>query len=183
MNRIIIYGPIAAGKLTVATEVASLTNYKLFNNHTILNSIATLFPFEDPNLNKIRMRLGRKYRLEMFEEAAKAQVDFITTLIISSSDSFSFIRESIKLIEKHGGHVHIVQLRPSIDAILKRVDSASRKGIKIDSIKRLKEELKSNPMLFDNFPDIEHLVIDNTNLQPKEAALRITNYCKLGIDN
>ena len=174
-----IYGPIAAGKLTVATELASLTNYKLFDNHTILNAIAVLFPFDNPNLNKIRMRLGRKYRLEMFEEAAKAQVDFITTLIIGNADSFSFIRESIELIEKHGGHVQIVQLRPSINSVLERVESESRKGLKVDTINRLKEELKLRPMQFDNFPDIEHLAIDNTTLQPKEAASRIVSYYKL----
>ena len=105
MNLVIIYGPTAAGKLTVAKELAALTGYTLFDNHVIIDAIATLFPFEDSSLNKIRMTLSRKYRLEMTAGAAKAGVNFITTLIIGSPDSFDFIRESKAVVERNSGNV------------------------------------------------------------------------------
>lgn len=175
-----IYGPTASGKLSVAKELADITGYRLLDNHTILNAIVALFPFDDPALNTIRMRLGRKYRLEMFEEAAKAGVDFITTLIIGGPDSFAFMREAKAMVEEHGGHVLIVQLHPTLEAVMERVESESREGIKVASRNHLQKELISRPMQFDKFPDTEHLVIDNTDLQPREAALRVADYYSLG---
>jgi len=173
MNFVMMYGPTAAGKLSVSKELADITGYKLLDNHTILNAIATLFPFEDPTLNTIRMRLGRKYRLEMFEEAAKAGVDFITTLIIGGPDSFVFIREVKAAVEKHDGHVLIVQLHPTLEAVMERVESESRKGVKVASRSHLQKEFANRPMQFDTFPDTEHLVIDNSHLQSREVALQI----------
>ena len=179
MHFVVIYGPTAAGKLSVATELAKFTGYKLLDNHRILNAVAALFPFEDPTLNPIRARLGRKFRLEMFEEAAIAGVDFITTLVIVGPDSFQFIREAKAAVERHQGAVSIVQLRPSLDTIMQRVESASRQGIKVASRTHLQRELTNKPMQFDTFPDQPHLIIDNSQLSPQEVAVKIKSCYKL----
>lgn len=179
MNFVLLYGPTAAGKLSVANELVDLTGYKLLDNHTVLNTIAALFPFEDPKLNEIRRRLGRRMRLELFEEAAQAGVNFISTCIIGNSDSFAFIKEARTAVERHGGKVYIVQLRPSREAIMERVSSASRKGVKISTVEHLERELTRRPMQFDTLPGIEHISIDNTKLQPRSVALQIIAHHQL----
>ena len=180
MNFIMVYGPTAAGKLTVAKELRKITGYKLLDNHTILNAIAALFPFEDPKLNKIRMHLGRKFRLEMFEAAAEADVDFITTLIIGGLDSFTFMREAKSAVESHGGHVIIVQLCPTLEAVMERVQSESRKGVKVASKEHLKKELTNRPLQFEKFPDVDHLTLNNTYIEPEDVASQIVEYYHLG---
>jgi hypothetical protein len=179
MNFVLLYGPTAAGKLSVANELVGLTGYKLLDNHKVLNTIAALFPFEDPKLNKIRTRLGRRFRLELFEEAAIAGVDFISTCIISSPDSFAFIKEAKAAVERHGSDVHIVQLRPTREALMERVASESRKGVKVCSAEHLERELVQKPMQFDTLPGIEHMIIDNTNLQPRVVAAQIVLHYQL----
>jgi len=179
MNFVLLYGPTAAGKLSVANELVDLTGYKLLDNHTVLNAVAALFPFEDPRLNKIRMRLGRRFRLELFEEGAVAGVDFISTCIISSPDSFAFIKEAKAAVERHGGHVCIVQLRPSREAVMERVASESRKGVKVSSVEHLERELAQKPMQFDTLPGIEHMIIDNTELRPRVVASQIVSHYQL----
>lgn len=179
MNFVVIYGPTAAGKLSVAKELKHITGYKLLDSHSVLNPIAELFPFEDPELNEIRKRLGRKFRLELFEEAAKAGVDFITTLIIATPDSFAVMREAKTAVERYGGQTLFVQLLPSHEAIMERVESESRRGVKLASREGLEQFLIDNPMQFETFPDVEHLVIDNTHLEPQEVARQIASHYRL----
>jgi tRNA uridine 5-carbamoylmethylation protein Kti12 len=45
MELIIIHGPPAAGKLTVANEVAKLTGFKVFHNHLSIDCVKPVFEF------------------------------------------------------------------------------------------------------------------------------------------
>ncbi len=42
MRLVLIHGPAAAGKLTVAREVARLTGAALFHNHLVVDAVAAL---------------------------------------------------------------------------------------------------------------------------------------------
>jgi tRNA uridine 5-carbamoylmethylation protein Kti12 len=45
MKLVFIYGPPAAGKLTVATELSRLTGFKLFHNHVSIQFVESLFEY------------------------------------------------------------------------------------------------------------------------------------------
>lgn len=173
MKLIFIYGPPAAGKSTVANELAKLTGYNVFQNHQVLGLLSTIFPFENSELSDIRKRLSRKLRLEIYAEAAKANVSFITTFGMSGSKYFDFFREIKDVIEASGGEMILVHLICSEEELLKRVLSGNRKGVKIDSEEHLKELIRDNPELFEKFPDIDHMSIDNSNLASSEVARQI----------
>lgn len=70
MNLIFIYGAPAVGKLTVAKELAEKTGYKLFHNHLTVDLVRSFFEYGSEQA----ARLSEKFRLEMFEEAAKAKL-------------------------------------------------------------------------------------------------------------
>lgn len=173
MKLIFIYGPPAVGKSTIANELAKLTGYGVFQNHQVLGLLSTIFPFENSELSDIRKKLSRNLRLEIYTEAAKANVSFITTFGMSGLKYFDFFREIKDVIEVSGGEIIFVHLICSEEELLKRVSSSARKGIKIDSEEHLKELIRDNPELFEKFPDIDHMSIDNSNLAPDEVARQI----------
>jgi tRNA uridine 5-carbamoylmethylation protein Kti12 len=67
MRLIFIYGPPAVGKLTVTTELAKVTGFKLFHNHVSIQFVQSIFEFGTRQFWK----LTDKFRLSIFEEAAK----------------------------------------------------------------------------------------------------------------
>ncbi|MEI6267115.1 MAG: AAA family ATPase [bacterium] len=184
MNLIFIYGPPAAGKLTVAKEIAKKLDYRVFMNHTLVGSIASVFPFEDTTPDKkgkddlLRNKLARKFRVEIFKEAAKNNINVITTYGGGGVNNSTFFDDTIKSVEKARGKVYFVHLIPNEESILERVESPTRKGQKIDNKNFLKKKLIAYNY-YDKYTGSDHLDIDNSNMLPEEVANQIIKYYKL----
>ncbi|HSX17648.1 MAG TPA: hypothetical protein VLH86_06135 [Patescibacteria group bacterium] len=179
MNLVFIYGPPAAGKLTVATELAAATGYKLLDNHKAIDYLIEIFPRSETKYDKVRSRLGRQLRLDMFAAAAEAGVDLITTFAPLSPGTLDFMREVQAAVTGAGGTVLFVQLLPNRDALLARVTSESRKNRKIDTTERWHEVVAGNEAAFETFPDLEHCVIDNSDMSAAQAAQKVISYYSL----
>lgn len=176
MKLIFIYGPPAAGKLTVAKELSKITGYKLFHNHLTADIVNSLFEYG----TDFSFKLKEKVYLLLIEAAAKEKVNgVISTFCYSNPEDDKFIKNIIEKVEKYGGHVDFVQLYPDNKELFKRVKGNSRKKFgKLKSIKGLKKTMKKWD-LFTPMPFAKSLKIDNTKLNPKKAALMIKKYYKL----
>jgi hypothetical protein len=179
MKLIFIYGAPAAGKLTVATELASQTGYKLLDNHKAIDYLVDIFPREDHQHDRTRSKLGRRIRLDTFEAVAQAGVNLITTFAPISAGMYDFMRDARTAVESQGGEICFVQLAPPQATMEERVLSESRKGHKIDTVERWRELLVGNPGAFEPFPDVEHLIIDNSEISPAETAQKIIQHYDL----
>src|SRR5712692_6817289 len=107
MKLVFIYGPPASGKLTVATELAKLTGFRLFDNHVSIQFVQSIFEFG----TKTFWRLIGKYRLEMLEMAAKEGIDTIFTFVYSKGEEDDrFVKQVVQRARSHGGQVRFVRL-------------------------------------------------------------------------
>jgi len=179
MKLIFIYGPPAAGKLTVAQELSAITGYSVFPNHEIVGLVTTLFPYSDDTLSEARKNLTRSIRLQIYKKAAESNISFITTFGMAGANYFDFFIEIKHEVELAGGEVCFIQLICTKDELLNRVTSENRKGKKIDSQEYLLELLDRNPGIFDKFPDVEHLSFENSNLPAQIVSERIAKYYEL----
>jgi tRNA uridine 5-carbamoylmethylation protein Kti12 len=166
MKLVFIYGPPAAGKLTVATELGRITSFAVFDNHLSLDCVLPVFGFGTRSLGK----LVEQIRLSVIEEAAREDVDIIFTFVYAHPDDVAYVERICAAVERHGGTVCLVQLTCSKDAQEDRVerpDRARRKKVNsVDMIRALNEQHE----LFTSVPGRESLGIDTTNLPPAEAA-------------
>lgn len=79
MELVILYGAPGVGKLTVANMLARPTDYKIFHNHLTTDMVASLFPFGSAEA----VRLTMAFRVEMIEEAAKAELPGVIHICLS----------------------------------------------------------------------------------------------------
>jgi hypothetical protein len=119
---IFIYGPPAAGKLTVAKIVAEATGFSLFHNHLIVDAVASIFPFGSENFTRLR----EKFWIETMEAAAAENRSFIFTYLPENSVRPDFPNRVQNLVEAVGGAVTFVRLDLSRDEQLNRITNADR---------------------------------------------------------
>jgi hypothetical protein len=175
MKLLFIYGPPAAGKLTVANEIAKRTGIKVFHNHLSIDCIQPIFEFGTPSFG----RLVNLIRYETIEEAAKRDVDLIYTYCYAKDLDDAHVEEIVSRVEGHGGEVCFVQLYGTKDELARRVTNESRNGFgKVKSTEML-DYFYENYDLFSPVNGRESLSIDNTSLSPEAAAERVITYFKL----
>jgi shikimate kinase len=166
MKLLFIYGPPAAGKLTVANEIANRTGYRVFHNHLTIDAILPVFEFGTPPFGKLVSMM----RAETIAEAARENVDLIYTFCYAKDADDSHIRRITSAVEDNGGEVCFVLLKCSVEELNARVTSQSRAEFKkIQDAETLGTILDRND-LFSTVPDRESLIVDNTSLDPVMAA-------------
>lgn len=172
MNLVVIYGPPAAGKLSVARELSRMTGYKLFHNHASLDFVGTIFDFGTDVFSELVVR----FRKEMIEEAAKRGIDVIFTSAWVKGYKKPVIDELKSLVERHGGRVCFVYLYASREELLKRSEEGSRAGFgKIRDRKKLDEFLSTYHMPKEA-PIEGSLMVENTKITPAAAAEAIAKH-------
>src|ERR1051325_8251746 len=99
MKLIFIHGAPAVGKLTVATELARLTGFRLFHNHLTVDLVSAIFDFGSEPFVELREEIW----LAVFHEAARRDVSLIFTFAPERTVRDRFIQEAIQRIESAGG--------------------------------------------------------------------------------
>ncbi len=176
MNLIFIYGPAAVGKLTVSKVLETLTGIPLADNHSLLNPVAKVFGWDHPE----RERLGRCFRLEFFEAAARADKSVITTFGGGGETYDDFIQDVVTVVERGGGRVLFVRLFAPKEVLFDRVRHDSRVHYaKMGSVQELEVKLKRTPDMEARALVSLHLEIDASKHTPEEMAKMIIEYYQL----
>ncbi len=172
MKLLILYGPPAVGKLTVAKEIIAQTNFKLFDNHISIDFVEKVFERGHASFSKTVDAV----RMLMFEEAAKANVDLLFTLVYAHPVDDSYMKTIIESVQKHGAEVILVQLTCSKEELTKRVTNPSRLAKNAISDTAVLRDLLNDYDLFSPYPDFESHTIITDSKSAADTAKEILKY-------
>ena len=167
-RHVLIYGPPAAGKLTVATELASQYALKVVDNHASVDPALRLFTFGEPAFGA----LVEELRVALIRAAARAGIDIVTTLVYGHGVDEEHVRRITAPTLECGGQVHFVQLLPPDDVLERRVVMDSRtRSKKIANVETLRKSMARYDLKTPIHSD--DLRIDNADLPPEAVARTI----------
>jgi RNase adaptor protein for sRNA GlmZ degradation len=175
MKLLFIYGSPAVGKLTVATEVAARTGFKLFHNHLSIDCVEPVFDYGTKPFG----RLVNLIRVETIREAARENIDLIYTFCYAKGPDDAHVKSITKIVEENGGEVCFVLLKADREQLNKRVTEESRKRLGKAKTVEMMDYFHETYDLFSPVPERESLIIDNTNLSPDKAAEQIVKHFNL----
>lgn len=175
MQLLFLYGPLAAGKTTVARELTALTGFRLFDNDATNGAVTPVFPFGSAPFGRIVGALRRM----VFEEAAERGVDLIFTYVYARPGDDDYVREVVALIEERGGEVLMVRFHAERALLKERFLADERRwGGELVTGEQF-DALMDAYDLLSPFPDRPGLALDAGTLTPGEAARRIVEHYRL----
>ncbi len=175
-NLIVVCGPQAVGKMTVAESLRDKLKYNLMMNHDSIEVSDRIFGFDTP----AQRELNSIFREKAFELAVKHNVDLLFTYVAAfdKEEEINYLKTLEHQFKASGGNFYFVELSADLDTRLKRnltphrmERKASKKDTKWSEENLLKDSQRhrlnteEGEILFEN-----HLKIDNTNLSPDEVA-------------
>lgn len=175
-NLIVVCGPQAVGKMTVAESLRDKLKYNMMMNHDSIEISDKIFGFGTP----AQKEFNGVFRKGAFELAIKHNVDLIFTYVCAFElqEEREYLTSLADLFTSNGGHFYFVELSADLETRLERNETPHRMERK--ATKRNTEWSKSNllkdaqnhrlnseagEIWFEN-----HMKIDNTNLSPDEVA-------------
>jgi chloramphenicol 3-O-phosphotransferase len=167
---VFLHGPAAAGKLTVAQELSSLTGLPVFHNHLVVDALLEVFTFGSPEF----VRLREQFWLATFDAAMGAGRSLIFTFAPEKTVVPGFVERVVSTVEAHHGHVHLIALYVSARQQEVRVVNPDRARFNklndVDTLRRLRAHNASRA----NLP--ADLTIDTDALSPQAAATQIRDH-------
>ena len=173
MKLIFIYGPAAAGKLTIARELGGKTGFPIFHNHLVVDMLLAVFEFGAPAFVEIREATW----LQVMEHAAQDQLPgLIFTFAPERTVRPEFIGKLIAAVEKWGGEVLFVHLTCPEEELERRLENDSRAEFrKLRSLELYRQLRDDGARTFPPLPD-SGLTIDTSKSEPNESAAKIADY-------
>ena len=175
-NLIVVCGPQAVGKMTVAESLRDKLKYNMMMNHDSIEMSDKIFGFGTP----AQKEFNAIFREKAFELAVKHNVDLIFTYVCAFEmpQEREYLTNLADLFIAAGGEFYFVELSADLETRLARNETPHRmekKASKRDvawSKSNLLHDAKNHRLNSNEgevwFPN--HTKIDNTNLSPDEVA-------------
>ena len=175
-NLIVVCGPQAVGKMTVAESLRDKLKYNMMMNHDSIELSDRIFGFATPPQRELNAAIREK----AFEIAVKHNVDLVFTYVCAFNvpEDCAYLMKLRDQFEQSGGHFYFVELSASLEERLARNETPhrmERKASKRDvawsrdnllrDMERYRLNTNEDEYLFEN-----HLKIDNTELSPDQVA-------------
>lgn len=175
-NLIVVSGPQAVGKMTVAESIKEKTGYSLMVNHDSIEVSDKIF--ERGSI--AQKELNRRIREATFDIAIKQDINMIFTFVTAYDmpQDIEYLNKLRTMFENSGGSFYFVELEADLEARLERNVSPHRLASKfskndierstkdlLDTIEKYRLNSLDGEMICPN-----HIKINNTNLSPDEVS-------------
>ena len=171
MQLIFIYGPAAAGKLTVGRALAEQTGLPLFHNHRVVDALLSVFPFGSEPF----IRLREEIWMAVFEAAAREGRSLIFTFAPEPTVESDFPGRVLSTVGALGGQVRFVALTLPAEVQRRRIDAPSRHAFRKLTSPALLEGLREGFYRSLAAMPVAEVTIDTSTLPPEVAAERIAS--------
>ena len=178
-NLIVVCGPQAVGKMTVAESLRDKLKYNMMMNHDSIEVSDKIFGFGTP----AQREFNAVFREKAFELAVKHDVDLIFTYVAAFDlqEERDYLHSLEKMFVEAGGNFYFVELSATLEERLARNETphrmekkASKKDVEWSKANLLEDARKYRLNTYEDEILFEHhLKIDNTNLLPEEVADRV----------
>lgn len=178
MKLIFLYGAPAVGKLTVAQELAKISDICIFDNHQIIDLIEPLLTRQYPGFTNFIYETQRNIALE----AVKAnQKNIVTTFAYAANEKsdVKFVMQFITDMRAQGGEVYPIFLHSKPDTLRERVTQPSREAYgKVTKLEVINSMIDRYD--FDTPVNIDgNFLIETDRLSASEIAKKIKNIANL----
>lgn len=173
---VMIIGPHAVGKMTVANALKKITGFCVATNHDSLEVPNKIFGWGTDSFKELRDIM----RKSIFDLSIKNNVDLIFTFIPDFNDErdIKYMNDLKCLYEKSGGEFYFVELETSLEERIKRNvtedrlrEKPTKRNIErsqkeiVEAMSKYRMNSKSGEITYDNY-----LKINNENLLPDDVA-------------
>ena len=178
-NLIVVSGPQAVGKMTVAEALRDKLHYSMMMNHDSIELSDRIFGFGMP----AQKEFNGAIRESAFALAAKHNVDVIFTIVCAfdMEEDVAYLKNLEAQFTESGGTFYFVELSAALETRLFRNETPHRMEMKptkrntewsrrdiLETAEKYKLNTDAGETLF-----AHHLKIDNTRLSPDEVADRV----------
>lgn len=178
-NLIVVCGPQAVGKMTVAEALRDKLRYSMMMNHDSIELSDRIFGFGTP----AQKALNAAIRENVFSLAVQHNVDLIFTFVCAFDmpEDVAYLKNLEAQFTESGGQFYFVELSATLERRLERNETPYRMERKpskrntewsrqdiLKTAERYKLNTDEGEVLFTH-----HLKIDNTDLSPDEVADRV----------
>jgi hypothetical protein len=169
-----LYGPPAAGKLTVAKAVARRSPFRVLHNHVTIDAVSAVFDFGTPPFWEAVEHL-RRY---LVDSAAREGVDLIYTFVYVPTDQ-AHVERIVHPFEACGGRVVFVQLIAPPDELRRRVSDPSRSAHGKIVHEHVLDGLLTKHDLYQAVANRSSIVLDTSELSVDDVADRVIEHLEL----
>ncbi len=183
---VVIIGPQAVGKMTVAQELSKITGYKLLYNHMTIELVRLIFDYD----KEVYRKMNKLLRDEILTEFSKSnEKGIIFTFCFDFGPYFEEEKETIYNWMKLFENSYVIELETTLEERLRRNETENRlkykeskrniEASRNDILKtlekhKLNSDIGQGEKLFKNY-----LRIDNTNISAEDTAKMIKEKFKL----
>ena len=175
MKLVVLYGPPAVGKLSVAQALAARTGFRVLHNHLLMDLSHALFGWGEAS--RVFTRRLRDISLEAARDAGLAGV--ILTFVYAC-DRDAYILGLCDRAEAQGDDICLVHLTCEPGTLEARVTEPSRGAFdKLTTVAGLREKLETLDAPFAQVQGRESLSLQTDRRTPEEVAEAVGCYFRL----
>jgi len=125
MKLVLIFGPMAVGKMTVGQELAKITDLRLFHNHMTIDLVSHFFSYGSLE----GKRLVNLFRREIFEAVARSELPgliFTFVWAFEMDRDHAYVNELIEPFRNQDAEIYFVELEAPLEVRLARNATENR---------------------------------------------------------